>query len=208
MNAKNNIFKFTLLSIAVCVAGCDESNQEPAKVSATTAAPAPVVAPAPVATPAPAPIKTTAPIEQLPEWIKNAKKDDAAMCNIDLINNNNNLAAVVDKPLVVNNGTPLTIVGWGFDKKSPDSAKLKLAYEIATNDHKHIYVVMADRFERPDVANNIAFRELGVKFAGSSIAADTSGFASGVYELKIVMQRNDKEGITCIPSKNLWKIKF
>ena len=213
MNVKNNLFKLTLLSIAVCVAGCDESNQEPAQVSVTTVAPTPAAAPAPVAAPvvevapvaAAAPIKTTTSIKQLPEWIKNAKNDEEALCYVDLVNNK---SLSLEKPFEANNSSPMTIAGWVIDKKFPDATKTKLAFEIASKDHKHVYVYMADRFERMDVAKNIAFRDLGVKLAGASLAADTTEIVPGTYELKFIVQRNAKEGITCSSSKHLWNIKF
>lgn len=202
MNVKNNIFKLTLLSIAVCVAGCDENNQEPAQVSVTTVAPAaPALVATPVVAPAPAPIKTTAPIKQLPEWIKNAKDDKEALCFVDVLNNKS-------LSLEKNNSSPLNIKGWSIDKKSPDATNLKSALELSDKDRKHVYVYMADRFERKDVANNIAYRDLGVKLAGASLAADTTEIVPSTYELKFILQRNAKEGIICSSSKHLWKITF
>ncbi len=185
LNNRLIVFALTLL-----MAGCEESNQTPAKVTVTTA-PAPEV-------------KTTKPIATPPEWIVKAKKDAAANCYLDVVNGSPLIVA--NMPVNGQKGSPLLFAGWAFDKKTL-GVQLEAAFELATKDRKQVYIIMGDRGEREDVSNNINYHQLGLKLAGISVAADTTGIAPGIYELSFIMQRNAKEGVICVPN-TLWQIKF
>jgi len=139
-----------------------------------------------------------------PAWINKVHHDVAASCNIDVINGTNLKPGGVT--VSVRKGTPLAMEGWAVDRKK-QGAQSDAAFELASSDHKQVYIFMGNRSARPDVSSNANYLDLALEIPGLTVAADTREIVAGKYEVSVIMRRGDNEGVSCTFG-NAWKIEI
>jgi hypothetical protein len=149
-------------------------------------------------------VSVTGALSSVPTWILKARKNEAANCYLDTINNISlKPGGVSVKP---EKGAPLVMTGWALDKKQR-GAQSEAAVELASSDRKNVYLFFAKRSPRPDVSGNEAFRDMAIELPGLTVAADTTTMVPGTYSVSVIMRRGDEDGIAC-PIGIGWKIEL
>ena len=189
MDLAQTIRRTTLIGLIACLPcsfGCDrKKNDAPAeRVAPPAEAPRLPVPPAPVPTPAapakPAVTKTLPPGIVFGQWIAGGK------CNLEYINDTLAQAA----PIQVKVGTPLKMMGWGYDavgKKLADAVHVRFASTSGSS----YYGTAGTGLPREDVkkTQNLDAKSLA---SGFELRAELGELVPGEYQLTVLLRSGDK----------------
>ena len=171
--------RIAVLSIAILVTGCGESDKPQRAANNVPATP----------TSAPG---AQAPVER-PKWAEAATQDPAVACYVDTV------SGVALKPggseVRLRRGAPILLSGWAVSGKRGGGGEPALV-ALVRQGGTGTYYFNAERSSRPDVVQNENFRALELVNPGVGLLAATSLIPAGTYQMNVLV-RQGESGSLC-----------